>query len=140
MTPAAFADTVGMQLSAADAAVIIASLAEAGYEIRRKAAPRAAKAVDAIPPGLAFALAHDCAKRAALAELGERWYLVPGATIGITIPPRLATYRFRRKDGSLSIPIRNRRDYRAPAPRFWPGGQLPAGATTDPDAPARFRD
>lgn len=129
MTPAMFAQTVGMQLSADDAAVILASLAEAGYEIRRKPAPRGS--ADGEPAGQRFEAAHLAAKLAATAELGPSWHLVPGASQWITLPPRLAAFKFRRSDGTLSVPIRCPRDHRAPHPRYWPGGTLPAGVDTE---------
>lgn len=128
MSPALFAETVGMQISADDAAEIIRSLADAGYEIRRKPVPRGNATAE--PAGLAFERAHLAAKRAAWSELGPRWHLVAGESQWISLPPRLRSYRFRRSDGTESVRISNPRDYRAPAPRFWPDGRLPAGVET----------
>ena len=95
-----------------------------GYEIRRKAARRGK--VDK-PAGQAFAETLSAACRAAAADLGPRWDLQPGCSQMITLPARLATYRFRRPDGSLSVPIKAPRDRRAPAARYWPGGAIPDG-------------
>jgi hypothetical protein len=64
------------------------------------------------------------AMRAASAELGPRWAFVPGASVLITIPAKIASFKTER--GTV---IKTRRDQRAPAARFWAGGVLPEGVT-----------
>ena len=115
------------QLAPEMEAAILQLIDAAGFEIKRKPAPR--KAAYAIPAGLAFEQAHLAAKRAAWSELGPRWNLVPGASQWISVPPKLRNYRFTRTDGTQSVPIKNPRDYRAPAPRYWPDGRIPDGVT-----------
>lgn len=125
----ALSQACGMTADQANA--LLAQLDEYGWEIRRKPEPRGAarKPADTVPAGLAFEMAHLAAKRACMAELGPRWHLVPGASQWISVPPKLRNYRFTRADGTQSVPIRNPRDYRAPAPRYWPGGTIPDGVT-----------
>lgn len=67
-----------------------------------------------------FLRAYASAKEAAKADLGERWWAVPGASSWVTL-----------KQGVVS-PTRNtygfapRRDYRFPVAKYWPGGEWPS--------------
>lgn len=63
-----------------------------------------------------------CAAVSAIrAELGDHW-TIKGETVLFSLPPRLRSYR-----GPKGGTIRYRRDHRAPAARYWPGGVIPAG-------------
>jgi hypothetical protein len=68
-----------------------------------------------------FSPAHTAAKRAACAELGLRWALVPGASVIARLP---AAWVACKVFGRVS---KSPRDVRTPAARFWPNGLLPIG-------------
>jgi len=104
-----------------------------GYELRKKRAPRAK--ANGIPAGLAYAQALASAQSAATSVLGRNWHLRSDETQWIELERGLRSYRFTRKDGSASIAIKNRPALRAPAPRYWPGGELPAGVNVIPSNP-----
>lgn len=68
-----------------------------------------------------FVPAFNAARRAAIAALGERWYLVPGASQWARIPaPWAACKVFGRVSNAP-------RDRRLPAAQFWPSGAMPIG-------------
>lgn len=74
---------------------------------------------------------HKAAVRAIAAEHGAAWYCdAPHATVEVTVPARLRSYV-----GPLGGRITWRRDWRMPAPRYWPGETLPPGVEATPSAP-----
>lgn len=74
---------------------------------------------------------HRTAVRAIATEHGAAWYCdAPHATVEVTVPARLRSYV-----GPLGGRITWRRDWRMPAPRYWPGGTLPPGVEATPSAP-----
>jgi hypothetical protein len=74
-------------------------------------------------PGQVFAEGLRAACRAAVAEHGLGWSFVTGASVLLRVPGALASYKSERGT-RISI----RRDLRAPAARYWPGGEIPAAA------------
>jgi hypothetical protein len=68
-----------------------------------------------------FSPAHTAAKRAACAELGLLWTLVPGASMPVRLP---AAWVACKVFGRVS---KSPRDVRMPAARVWPNGLLPIG-------------
>ena len=76
-----------------------------------------------------FVVAYNAARHAAIAALGERWYLVPGASQWARIPAKWAACKVY---GRVSHAPRDRR---LPAAQFWPAGALPVGPEYAADAP-----
>ena len=85
---------------------------------------------DGLQPGQVYAESLGAAVRAAQAAVGDRWAFVPGASVLVVLPAALRSYKSER--GTV---IRTRRDARVPAARFWPGGEIPAGAVLVGDYP-----
>ena len=84
-------------------------------------AARAAKAAPKFKGYDDFSAANVAAKRAACAELGLSWALVPGASAIARLP---AAWVACKVFGRVS---KSPRDVRLPAARFWPNGLLPVG-------------
>lgn len=80
--------------------------------------------------GEQFFDARMAACRAVADDVGENWHLVEGASYWGTIPPKMR--RFVTARGSV---CKAKPDARLPAPRYWPGGELPAGIVLSPDMP-----
>ncbi len=97
--------------------------------VRRTRAKKAAQAPASEAAGLIFERLLVQAKGIASWHAGNRWDIVPGASQWVSIPTKLAHYKFKRADGSTSMTIKNRREFRAPAPCYWPNGVLPDGVT-----------
>lgn len=67
------------------------------------------------------------ARYAAQAACGERWDLVPGASVRMLIPSRCLSYRTNVRSYRMSG------DRRFPAACFWIGGELPPGCVAQPE-------
>ena len=68
-----------------------------------------------------FVVAYNAARHAAIDALGERWYLVPGASQWARIPAKWAACKVFGRTSNAP------RDQRMPAAQFWPSGTLPIG-------------
>lgn len=94
---------------------------------------------DGLQPGEAFVRGLRAARLAMVADVGERWHVVPGASTWCHLPTRLASYKTER-----GTRISNPRDMRIPAARYWPGGVHPAGVELPtgerPDAMVAFSE
>jgi hypothetical protein len=91
-----------------------------GQTIKAKRQPKAPKA----PTFSAyddFVPVYNAARAAAVAALGERWYLAPGASAVARLPAKWVRCQVY---GRVSA---GPRDVRLPAAQFWPAGMLPAG-------------
>jgi hypothetical protein len=78
-----------------------------------------------------FVAAYNAARHAAIDALGERWYLVPGASQWARIPAKWAACKVFGRVSNAP------RDQRLPAAQFWPSGTLPVGPEyAAPVAPA----
>ena len=114
---AKFAEFMCAPEDSAYVAEVARAMAEAGYELRKLPRPKSAKSP----------AEHDAfiaAKRTATERCG-RWDLRSDC-VWLDLPPRLRNFKFKRADGSLSVQIRNRRDHKAPAARYWPNGIIPS--------------
>jgi hypothetical protein len=80
--------------------------------------------------GEQFFDARMLACRAVAADVGENWHLVEGASYWGTIPPKMRKFVTARGSVCKAKP-----DARLPAPRYWPGGELPTGIVLSPDMP-----
>jgi hypothetical protein len=76
-----------------------------------------------------FVAALAIAKAAACRAAGLAWAVQPGLSIMATVPVRWVSCKIF--GGTSRAP----RDQRLPAPRFWPGGALPAGAVVVVEGP-----
>ena len=103
-------------------AEIIERMTAAGYELRKRPS-RNGKSDKS--PAEQFHDALAAAKRNATADC-VRWDLRDDC-VWLDLPGRLRTFRFKRPDGSMSLPIKCRRDHKAPAAQYWPDGVIPAG-------------
>jgi len=89
-----------------------------GQTIRAKRATRVAKSFTGYDD---FVPAFNAARQAAIAELGPRWYLVPGASIRARVPTAWVACKVYGRTSTAP------RDQRFPAAQFWADGALPAG-------------
>ena len=69
-----------------------------------------------------FTPALMAARKAAVAALGERWHLVPGASVWARVPTAWVSCKVFARSSVTP------RDIRMPAAKFWPAGALPIGA------------
>ena len=76
-----------------------------------------------------FVAALGVAKAATCKAAGLGWAMQAGLSVMATVPARWVSCKVF---GRIS---KAPRDQRLPAPRFWPGGQLPAGAIVVADSP-----
>ena len=76
-----------------------------------------------------FVPAYNAARQAAIADLGETWYLVPGASTMARIPAKWAACKVYGRVSNAP------RDRRLPAARYWPAGAMPIGPEYAPDGP-----
>jgi hypothetical protein len=90
-----------------------------GQPIRK--APAARKPAGSFKGYDDFVPAFNAARQAAIAELGERWYLVPGASQWARIPAPWAACKVYGRVSNAP------RDRRLPAAQFWPSGTMPVG-------------
>jgi hypothetical protein len=68
-----------------------------------------------------FVVAYNAARHAAIAELGQAWYLVPGASVWARVPNAWVACKVYGRTSTAP------RDRRLPAAQFWPSGELPTG-------------
>jgi hypothetical protein len=81
-----------------------------------------------------FVAAFNAARHAIIAELGERWWLVPGASTWARIPAKWAACKVFGRVSNAP------RDRRLPAARYWPAGAMPIGPEYAEPAPVRFAE
>lgn len=89
-----------------------------GQPIRKPAARKPAASFRSYDD---FVVAYNAARHAAIAALGEAWYLVPGASQWARIPAPWAACKVYGRTSHAP------RDRRLPAAQFWPAGVMPAG-------------
>jgi len=89
-----------------------------GQPLRQRAARKAGPSFRGYDD---FVPAYNAARHAAIAALGQRWYMIPGASQWARIPSAWAACKVY---GRVSHAPRDRR---LPAAQFWPAGTLPAG-------------
>jgi hypothetical protein len=100
-----------------------------GQPIRAKRATRIAKSFTGYDD---FVPAFNAARHAAIAALGARWYLEPGASLYGRVPAAWASCKVYGRSSNAP------RDQRFPAAQYWPGGMLPAGPEYETLAAAPF--
>jgi hypothetical protein len=98
-----------------------------GQPIRK--APAARKSAASFRGYDDFVPAFNAARHAAIAALGQRWYMVPGASQWARIPAPWAACKVYGRTSTAP------RDRRLPAAVFWPSGALPVGPEYASDGP-----
>jgi hypothetical protein len=102
-----------------------------GQPLRKRAARKAGTSFRGYDD---FVPAYNAARHAAIAALGERWWLVPGASTWARIPSAWAACKVY---GRISHAPRDRR---LPAAHYWPAGVMPSGPEYAEPAPMRFAE